>query len=267
MMAGTGGEIPSEGFVTSLCREAGRVSLRRWGGSLQVTQKGAVDLVTDVDLALEELIREAVTRRFPEHTILSEERGQDETAPQADYVWMVDPLDGTTNYVHGHPVFCISVGLLYRGECLLGCVYDPLRDELFYAAHGKGATLNGNQIAVSGTDILISSLLSTGFPYERATIDESNVTQLGKLIDRIQGVRRSGSLALDLAYVAAGRLDGHWEFHVKPWDTAAGGLLVKEAGGRVSGVELEQWTPFASDIVATNGRIHEDLLAALRQNG
>jgi myo-inositol-1(or 4)-monophosphatase len=118
----------------------------------------------------------------------------------------------------------------------------------------------------SSTDVLISSLLSTGFPYERATIDESNVTQLGKLINRIQGVRRSGSLALDLAYVAAGRVDGHWEFHVKPWDTAAGGLLVQEAGGHVSGVGPEKWTPFASDVVATNGGIHEELLAVLRKD-
>jgi myo-inositol-1(or 4)-monophosphatase len=266
-MARTRGDTPSEGFVTSLCRKAGRLVLQRWGGSLEVAQKGTVDLVTDVDLALDELIREAITRRYPEHAILSEEMEQGETPPQGEYVWLVDPLDGTTNFVHGHPVFCISVGLLHRGECLLGCVYDPLRDELFYAARGEGVTLNGNRIAVSSTDALISSLLSTGFPYERATMVESNVTQLGKLINRIQGVRRSGSLALDLAYVASGRLDGHWEFHVKPWDTAAGGLLIKEAGGRLSGVEVEQWTPFVRDIVATNGRIHEDLLAVLRQDG
>jgi myo-inositol-1(or 4)-monophosphatase len=266
-MAGTTADIPPEGFVTSLCREAGRVGLQRWGTLLQVARKGEVDLVTDVDLELEELIREAITRRYPEHMLLSEEGEQEEKAQEAEYLWLVDPLDGTTNYVHGYPSFCVSLAMAHRGEILVGCVYDPLRNELFYAAKGEGATLNGAQIAVSETRSLISSLLSTGFPYERATLSDSNVSYLGKLINRIQGVRRSGSLALDLAYVAAGRLDGHWEFHVKPWDTAAGALMVEEAGGRISGVVGQGWSPFDDDVVATNGEIHEELLAALRQNG
>ena len=266
-MTGTTVDVPPGDFVTSLCREAGRIGLERWGTPLQITRKGEVDLVTDVDVELEELIREAITRRFPEHIVLGEEGEQEERAQAAEYVWLVDPLDGTTNYVHGHPCFCVSVALAHRGEVLLGCVYDPLRNELFYASKGEGATLNGTQITVSSTGSLISSLLSTGFPYERATLSDSNVIHLGKLINMIQGVRRSGSLALDLAYVAAGRLDGHWEFHVKPWDTAAGGLMVKEAGGRISGVEEERWSPFDSGVVATNGEIHEELLAALRQNG
>jgi myo-inositol-1(or 4)-monophosphatase len=266
-MAGTTADIPPEGFVTSLCREAGRVGLQRWGTLLQVTRKGEVDLVTDVDLELEELIREAITRRYPEHMLLSEEGEQEEKAQEAEYLWLVDPLDGTTNYVHGYPSFCVSLAMAHRGEIVVGCAYDPLRQELFYAARGEGATLNGAQIAVSKTRSLISSLLSTGFPYERATLSDSNVSYLGKLINRIQGVRRSGSLALDLAYVAAGRLDGHWEFHVKPWDTAAGALMVEEAGGRISGVVGQGWSPFDDDVVATNGEIHEELLAALRQNG
>jgi myo-inositol-1(or 4)-monophosphatase len=266
-MAGTTVDIPPGDFVTSLCREAGRIGLERWGTPLQITRKGEVDLVTDVDLELQELIRESIIRRFPEHIVLGEEGVQEEGAQEAEYLWLVDPLDGTTNYVHGHPCFCVSLAWAHRGEVLLGCVFDPLRHELFYAAQGEGATLNGTRITVSKTGSLISSLLSTGFPYERATLSDSNVIHLGKLINRIQGVRRSGSLALDLAYVAAGRLDGHWEFHVKPWDTAAGGLMVKEAGGRISGVEEERWSPFDSDVVATNGEIHEELLAALRQNG
>jgi len=266
-MASASVDIPPGDFVTSLCREAGRIGLERWGTPLQITRKGEVDLVTDVDLELQELIREGIARRFPEHVVLGEEGVQEEGAQEAEYLWLVDPLDGTTNYVHGHPCFCVSLAWAHRGEVLLGCVYDPLRNELFYAAKGKGATLNGTQITVSRTGSLISSLLSTGFPYERATLSDSNIIHLGKLINRIQGVRRSGSLALDLAYVAAGRLDGHWEFHVKPWDTAAGGLMVKEAGGRISGVEVDDWSPFESDVVATNGEIHEELLAALRQNG
>jgi myo-inositol-1(or 4)-monophosphatase len=263
-MTGTIGGIPDEGFVASLCKEAGKVSLERWQGALQITKKGEVDLVTDVDLALEEMIGEAITGHFPEHTVLGEERWDEKSARQADYVWLIDPLDGTTNYVHGHPIFCVSVALVHGGEGLLGCVYDPLRDELFYATKGGGATLNGVSISVSDTDCLISSLLSTGFPYKRASIDDSNVVRLGMVMNRIQGVRRSGSLALDLAYVAAGRMDGHWESHVEPWDIAAGGLMVKEAGGRISGLSRAAWSPFDSDIVATNGKIHEELIAALQ---
>lgn len=262
-----GGDIPPEDFVVALCREAGRVSLTKWGGSLRISRKGEVDLVTDVDLALEELIRESIIHQFPKHSVVGEERWDEDTARRAEYVWLVDPLDGTTNYVHGHPVFCVSVALMHVGDVILGCVYDPLRDELFYAAKGEGATLNDHPISVSQTDSLISSLLSTGFPYRRASLDDSNVDQLGKLINKIQGVRRSGSLALDLAYVAAGRLDGHWEFHVEPWDVAAGSLLITEAGGRVSAVVSDTWSPFATDIVATNGEIHKELVAALRQDG
>ena len=266
-MASATVDIPPGDFVTSLCREAGRIGLERWGTPLQITRKGEVDLVTDVDLELQELIREGIARRFPEHIVLGEEGEQEEGAQEAEYLWLVDPLDGTTNYVHGHPCFCVSLAWAHRGEVALGCVYDPLRNELFYAAKGEGATLNGTPLTVSSTSSLISSLLSTGFPYERATLRDSNVTYLGKLINKIQGVRRSGSLALDLAYVAAGRLDGHWEFHVKPWDTAAGGLMVQEAGGQMSGVAEEGWSPFLSDVLATNGKIHEELLAALRQDG
>ena len=250
-------------FVVPLCQEAGRVMLERRRHNLSITHKSEVDLVTEVDLALEERISEAITARFPEHAVVSEERRQEEKTSQCDYVWLVDPLDGTTNYTHGYPMFCVSVGLVHKGDVLLGCVYDPLRDELFYAEEGQGATLNGTRIRVSETDSLISSLLSTGFPYDRMRVPENNAAQLSKLITRIQGVRRGGSLALDLAYVAVGRFDGHWEYRVKPWDIAAGGLLVREAGGRISGKRGDSWSPFESDVVATNGRIHEELLAVL----
>jgi myo-inositol-1(or 4)-monophosphatase len=182
-------------------------------------------------------------------------------------VWLVDPLDGTTNYVHGYPVFCVSVALTCRGDALLGCVFDPLHDELFYAEKGGGATLNGSTISTSDQDRLISSLLSTGFPYVRGSVAEQNVALLNKLLPTIQGVRRSGSLALDLAYVAAARLDGHWELNVKPWDTAAGGLLIKEAGGDISNTKGEAWALFAEDIVATNGKIHQELLGVLQSDG
>jgi len=264
-MAGMAGDAVPKDFVLTLCREAGQVMLDGLGGSLEVMRKGEVDLVTEVDLAVERMIAEAIRDEFPEHSVVGEEGWDEEEAREADHTWFVDPLDGTTNYVHGYPMFCVSLALAHRGEVLAGGVYDPLRDELFYAEKGGGATLNGEGIAVSGTDGLISSLLSTGFPYQRATIPDNNVALFSKLVTRIQGVRRSGSLALDLAYVAAGRLDGHWELHVKPWDTAAGGLLVREAGGRISGMSGEPWSPFESHIVATNGVIHDELLAVLRQ--
>lgn len=263
-MGAVAGDTPDRDFVVALCKEAGRMMLERLGSTHDVTRKGEVDLVTEVDVVLEEMITEQINSRFPEHSVVSEERWDGQTAPLADYVWLVDPLDGTTNYVHGYPAFCVSVALVQRGDVLVGCVFDPLHDELFYAEKGGGATLNGSRISTSDEDHLISSLLSTGFPYVRGSVAEQNVALLRKLIPTIQGVRRSGSLALDLAYVAAARLDGHWELSVKPWDTAAGGLLIKEAGGRISNVRGEAWIPFEGDVVATNGKIHQELLGVLQ---
>ena len=262
-MRGKAADLRLGEFAVALCKEAGRMMLESLGSAHDVTRKGKVDLVTEVDLVLGEMITERINGRFPEHSVVSEERWDGQTASLAEYVWLVDPLDGTTNYVHGYPVFCVSMALVHQGDVLLGCTYDPLRSELFYAERGGGATLNGAAISVSGADRLISSVLSTGFPYERGAVADKNVGRLGKLIHRIQGVRRSGSLALDLAYVAAGRLDGHWESSVKPWDIGAGGLMVTEAGGRVSGVRGVSWSPFQTEIVATNGRIHDELLSVL----
>ncbi len=265
-MAETAGEVVTKDFMVSLCKEAGRMILEGLGRDLEVTRKGEVDLVTQVDLALEGMIREAIRERYPDHNVLGEER-EEEIAAGGEYTWLVDPLDGTTNYVHGYPVFCVSLALVNGEDVLAGAVYDPLHEELFYAQKRRGATLNGRKIAVSCTEWLISSLLSTGFPYARATLPDNNLSEFGSLITRIQGVRRSGSVALDLAYVAAGRLDGHWELHVKPWDTAAAGLMVKEAGGRVSGRGGKPWSPFEGYIVATNGKIHEELLSVLMKAG
>jgi myo-inositol-1(or 4)-monophosphatase len=266
-MGQVAGETPDRGFVVALCKEAGREMLERLGVAHDVTRKGEVDLVTEVDLVLGERITERINSRFPEHSVASEETWDQQTATLADYVWLVDPLDGTTNYVHGYPAFCVSVALAQRGEVLVGCVFDPLHDELFYAQKGGGATLNGSRIRTSDQDRLISSLLSTGFPYVRGSVGDQNVALLKKLLPTIQGVRRSGSLALDLAYVAAARLDGHWELNVKPWDTAAGGLLIKEAGGDISNMRGEAWTPFEEAIVATNGKIHQELLSVLQSDG
>jgi myo-inositol-1(or 4)-monophosphatase len=263
-MDGTVTDSETKDFMVTLCKEAGQIMLEGRGRSLEITHKGEVDLVTQVDLALERMIVEAIHDSYPDHSVLSEE-GEEDRAQDAEYAWLVDPLDGTTNYVHGYPVFCVSLALAHRGDVLAGVVYDPLQDELFYAEKGGGATLNERRIAVSKTERLISALLSTGFPYDRATLPDNNLAQFSRVITRIQGVRRSGSVALDLAYVAAGRLDGHWELHVKPWDTAAGGLMIKEAGGWVSGRVGTPWSPFESYIVATNGSIHDELLALLME--
>jgi myo-inositol-1(or 4)-monophosphatase len=263
-MTGTAKDVATKEFMVTLCKEAGQMMLEGRGRRLQITHKGEVDLVTQVDLALERMIVEAIHDSHPDHSVLSEE-GEDDKVEDAEYTWLVDPLDGTTNYVHGYPVFCVSVALTQRAEVLAGVVYDPLHDELFYAENGGGATLNDRRIVVSNTERLTSSLLSTGFPYNRATLPNNNLAQFNKVITSIQGVRRSGSVALDLAFVAAGRLDGHWELHVKPWDTAAGGLMIKEAGGRVSGRGGRAWSPFESFIVATNGKIHDELLRLLME--
>jgi myo-inositol-1(or 4)-monophosphatase len=262
-MSGAARDPATKDFMITLCKEAGEAMLEGLGGSLEITRKGAVDLVTEVDLALERMIVQAIHERYPDHGVLSEEGKEAEEAQGSAYMWLVDPLDGTTNYVHGYPVFCVSMALVHRGDVLSGVVYDPSRGELFHAEAGKGATLDDQRIAVSSTERLISSLLSTGFPYERAKVRDNNLAEFNELITRIQGVRRSGSVALDLASVAMGRLDGHWELHVKPWDTAAGGLLVREAGGRVSGEGGKAWSPFETCIVATNGKIHDALLDVL----
>jgi myo-inositol-1(or 4)-monophosphatase len=265
-MTGRSRPLIAKEFLVVLCRDAGREILEGFGGDLEISQKGDVDLVTNVDLALAERIRSAITRRYPDHIVVTEEGAEQGAVRQSGPIWLVDPLDGTTNYVHGYPGFGVSVALVHNFEVLIGCVYDPVRGEIFLGEKGRGATLNGQPIWVSKVNGLIGSLVSTGFPYERASLPENNVSYLGRVINRVQGVRRSGSLALDLAYVAAGRSDGHWELYVKPWDTAAGGLLVEEAGGRISTMSGAAWTPFAGDILATNGRIHDELLGALNQD-
>ncbi len=266
-MGRTAKDMVPEGFLATLCKEAGQHMLDALGGTLEITCKGEVDLVTEVDVALEQMITEAIHDEFPDHRVIGEEGWKEGETREAEYAWFLDPLDGTTNYVHGYPMFCVSVALAHRGDVLLGAVYNPLHDEFFCAQKGEGSALNGERITVSSAGRLISSLLSTGFPYQRATILDNNVALFNALITRIQGVRRSGSVALDLAYVAAGRLDGHWELHVKPWDTAAGGLLVKEAGGRITSIAGEPWSPFEPHIVASNGRIHDELLAVLARAG
>jgi len=252
----------AKGFLNLLAKEAGEILLANLGRAKEATRKGEIDLVTEADLASQRLIVGAIQERYPDHAILSEEAPCMEG--KSEFTWLIDPLDGTINYFHGYPVFAISIALKEGGEITLGAVYDPLRDEFFYAQRGEGATLNDKRIRVSTTSGLIFSLLATGFPYQRAAIPDNNVPEFSRLVTRVQGVRRGGSAALDLAYVAAGRLDGYWEMHLSPWDWAAGGLLVEEAGGVVTDLERGSWSPFKKGIIATNGWIHEELISELR---
>jgi myo-inositol-1(or 4)-monophosphatase len=242
-------------------RAAGEIQLARYGAALEVRHKGAVDLLTDVDLRCEEAIRAVLCRRAPGTVILGEEEGG--TGEGADR-WVVDPLDGTTNYAHGYPLFCASIAWEEGNRVRAGAIYDPLRGEMFAATEGMGAELNGRRIRVSSTGDLAQALLATGFPYDRAT-NPRNYQEFCRLTQLTQGVRRGGSAALDLAYVACGRLDGFWEPGLKPWDLAAGTLMVVEAGGAVTGYRGEPFNPCDTDVAASNGKLHAALLAALKE--
>jgi myo-inositol-1(or 4)-monophosphatase len=247
----------------AIAREAGGLLREGFAGRRTVEYKSAANLVTDMDLASEALIVSRLRQHFSDHAILTEEAGGDAGAREARRCWVVDPLDGTNNYAHRYPVWSVSIALLEDGEPALGVVYDPLRDECFSAERGGGAFLNGVRLQVSETAALGEALLSTGFPYDRFSSPETNIPELGRVLMRCQGIRRSGSAALDLAYVAAGRSDGHWELGLKPWDVAAGLLLIAEAGGRLSDWEGRATSVWQSRQVATNGQIHAELIEVL----
>jgi len=249
-------------FAESLARSAGEVLRQGIGRAEQVRSKSAaIDLVTEYDHKSEEVILRAIRESFPGHAILAEESG---ASPGDEYCWLVDPLDGTTNFAHAIPFFSVSIALLHHGRLLTGVVNDPMRDELFSAQAGQGASLNGRSIEVSDTAELDISLLVTGFPYDIWTAQENNLDHFAAFSLRTQGVRRLGSAALDLAYVAAGRLDGFWELKLNPWDVAAGALLVQEAGGRVTNVH--GGLDFLSDtsILAANPALHHLMLQILQ---
>jgi len=250
-------------FAVETARAAGQLVRERFHQRHTVTSKSSpVDLVTEADVASEQLIVARIRQRFPGHAILAEEghaQGQKRRSP---HTWLIDPLDGTTNYAHGYPAFSIAIAVIavaQRNEILLGVTYDPLRDELFTAQREGGAFLNGRRLRVSLTPRLNEALLATGFPYSRATEAQNNLGPFSHVMPRVRGVRRGGSAALDLAYVAAGRLDGYWEFWLSPWDWAAGSLLVTEAGGTVTDVAGAPWRPGTLNLIATNGHLHEEL--------
>jgi myo-inositol-1(or 4)-monophosphatase len=251
-------------FAIQTARDAGRLLAERFGRNLRISNKSELDLVTESDLASERLIIDRIKTHYPRHAILAEESGASAPAGGAssEWRWIIDPLDGTTNYAHGYPCFCVSMGLEHQGRLQLGVVYDPMRDEVFSAERGEGAALNDKRIHVSSTPNLASALLCTGFPYDVRERSEF-ARHFSNFIMNAQGVRRDGAAALDLAYVAAGRFDGFWEEGLKPWDVAAGALMIEEAGGRVSNYANGPLDIFNPPILASNGLIHEQMMQVL----
>ena len=241
--------------------EAGRMLRDGLGEGRKVSYKGVVDLVTNFDTRAQELIFRRLSSAFPGHGFLAEEglsRGV-----EREFCWVFDPLDGTTNFAHRLPVFSVSIALEYRDRIVLGVVYDPMREEMFEAVEGKGSFLNGRRIRVSLVDDLNRSLLSTGFPYDLRVSPVNNILHFNNFLVRAQAVRRCGSAALDLCYVACGRFDGFWELKLKPWDHAAGAVIVREAGGRVSDFKGGGFTITSQESLASNGLIHESMIRVL----
>ncbi|MCS6873589.1 MAG: inositol monophosphatase [Pyrinomonadaceae bacterium] len=251
-------------FAVETAVLAGRALLERFGRKLNVSKKGEINLVTEADLASERLILERIRSHFPKHAILAEESGE-ALLPENDqkWKWIVDPLDGTTNFAHGYPCFAVTIALEHNEEVVLGVTFDPTRNELFAAEKGMGATLNGKKIRVSETEALSDALIVTGFPYDFAK-RKSVIENLLKLLFRARGVRRDGSAAIDLAYIACGRFDGFWEEGLNPWDVAAGYLLVKEAGGMVTHYDGSPFSIYKPTILASNGLIHQEMVEALK---
>ena len=245
---------------------AGEIHTSRQASGFRIDKKGDIDLVTEVDLECERMCRAVIAERFPDHDVLAEELSESASEPaRSSYRWVFDPLDGTTNYAHGLPIYCASLALEVDGHAVVGAIFDPTRRELFTAELGQGAFLNGTPLRVSMTTELLESLLVTGFPYDVHDRIGELVQLFGAFLGRARAVRRLGSAALDLCYVAAGRFDGFWEQYLKPWDVAAGALIVTEAGGQVTGMDGSPFDARASHLVASNGRVHDRMLEVVRE--
>ena len=243
---------------------AGGMQRAALGTELAISKKGTIDLVTDVDVAIERMFRSLVADRYPDHDVLGEELGAPSgDRPRSPHCWIFDPIDGTTNFTHGLPIFCASLALEIDGTLAVAAVYDPTRDELFTAERGRGAWLNGQPMRVSGVPELVDALLVTGFPYTVHTDPEETLGLFGRFITRSRAVRRLGSAALDVCYVAAGRMDGFWEQGLGPWDIAAAALLVEEAGGRSSDLDGRPFKVRTGRLLATNGHLHEQMLTTI----
>ncbi len=246
-------------------REAGAILLDYTRSGFRVEHKNLINLVTDADHAAEQSVIDRIHAQYPSHRFLAEERGRVEQSP-SPYLWIIDPLDGTTNFAHGYPAYCVSIGLELHGRCVLGVIFDPSRNELFAATHRGGAHLNGNPLYVSATESLDHSLLVTGFAYDIRETKRNNLDHFVRFALKAQGLRRTGSAALDLAYVAAGRFDGFWEVTLNPWDMAAGSVIVREAGGQLSNFRGDDLSIYGHELVASNGLIHQAMLKVLAED-
>ncbi len=242
-------------------KEAGDILRENLGKIKRIDYKSRVSLVTNIDRLAEKRVLSIIREKYPSHDILTEERRMEEKGSR--YKWIIDPLDGTTNYVHGYPRYCVSIALEKNGEVILGVIYDPVPDELFLAEKGKGATLNGRKISVSTIDKLDKSLLATGFPYDRRERADEYLKIYREFMVNVQGVRRDGAAALNLCYTANGRFDGFWEEQLAPWDVAAGSLIVTEAGGRVTDFKGDRLDIYEREILASNEKIHREMEAII----
>ncbi len=249
--------------VEAMCRRAGEIQMSHFRRLAGYEKKGAIDLLTIADKQSEAAIVEMIQARFPEHRILAEEGGSIGGASDSEYLWVIDPLDGTTNFAHGMPLFASSVAVQHRGETVAGGVIAPALGEMFLAGRGAGAFRNGERLGVSKVDVLNDALVVTGFPYDRHAMLDWLTGMVGEFLSRSQGLLRLGAAALDLAFVAAGNLDGFYERNLHPWDTAAGALLVEEAGGRMSTFNGEPYDIYSNQMLASNGRIHDEMVATL----
>ena len=244
-----------------LAMGAGDILKKGFHSRKKIDYKGRINPVTDYDYKAEQYIISRIKKRYPDHEFLAEE-GTSKGSKSA-YRWVIDPLDGTVNFAHGFPVYCVSIALEHEGEVELGAVYDPERDELFHAARGKGARMNQEKLAVSDTSKLQRALLATGFAYDIGTSKRNNLGLFARMAKKVEGVRRPGSAAIDLCWLAAGRIDGFWELKLHPWDTAAAKLIVEEAGGKVTRIDGREYSIFDNDILASNKTLHTKMQKAL----
>lgn len=263
-------ESCSSNDLKPLYEAAGRAALTAGGIIRQlyeqphkITMKGEIDLVTEADIASETAIIASLNEDVPGINIMAEESHNKLDGPRQGKLWVIDPLDGTTNFAHGVPIFAVSIALMENEQPIIGVIYCPMQDELFCAVQGGGAWLNGNPIKVTDTDFLIQSLVATGFPYDIHKNFDGITHQIKTILPKVRDIRRLGAAAVDLAYVSCGRLDAFWELDLKPWDTAAGCLLVEEAGGRVSDFSGQAFSPFKKEILASNDRLHSLMLELL----
>ncbi|TAN63071.1 inositol monophosphatase [bacterium] len=251
-------------LAVTAAKSAGAVLKANIGRNLKIEFKGEIDIVTEMDKKAEDIIIKEIRRHFPDHAILTEESGS--CNPEASTKWIIDPLDGTTNYAHGFPVFCVSVAFEEDGEVIAGAVYNPMLDELFSGEKGKGAFLNGQKIAVSKIGVINKSLLATGFPYDLRVSKQNNFDHFSNFSVKAQAIRRAGSAALDLSYTACGRFDGFWEMKLKPWDTASAALFVREAGGTLTDFNGNAFSIYTPECLASNSLIHAEMLSILKKN-